>query len=173
MIIIGCDWHVRFEQIALLDTETGEVMEQRLEHENGEAQRYYAGLKEPALVGIESTGYAQWFAEMLAALGHELGVGEAAKIRCMEVRKQKPDRRDAVHLLNLLGRGDFPRVWLPSAAARDARVLLEHRHPLVEWRTRAKNGLQAIALNHGKRRGWKLWTARGKEELQKLPLTGC
>ena len=23
MIIIGCDWHVRFEQIALLDTETG------------------------------------------------------------------------------------------------------------------------------------------------------
>ncbi len=33
MIIIGCDWHVRFEQIALLDTETGEVVEQRLEHD--------------------------------------------------------------------------------------------------------------------------------------------
>jgi len=170
MIIIGCDWHVRFEQIALLDTETGEVMEQRLEHENGEAQRYYAGLKEPALVGIESTGYAQWFAEMLAELGHELVVGEAAKIRRMEVRKQKHDRRDAAHILNLLVRGDFPRIWLPSAEERDVRVLLEHRHQLVEWRTRAKNGLQAIALNHGKRRGWKLGTARGKEELKKLPL---
>jgi len=69
-----------------------------------------------------------------------------------------------------LVRGDFPRIWLPSAEERDVRVLLEHRHQLVEWRTRAKNGLQAIALNHGKRRGWKLWTARGKEELKKLPL---
>jgi len=170
MIIIGCDWHVRFQQIALLDTETGEVMEQRLEHENGEAQRFYAGLKERALVGIESTGYAQWFAEMLAELGHELVVGEAAKIRKMEVRKQKHDRRDAAHILNLLVRGDFPRIWLPSAEERDVRVLLEHRHQLVQWRTRAKNGLQAIALNHGKRRGWKLWTERGKEELKKLPL---
>ena len=170
MIIIGCDWHVRFEQIAMLDTETGGVVEQRLEHENGEAKKFYEGLKERALVGIESTGYVQWFGEMLAELGHELVVGEAAKIRKMEVRKQKHDRRDAAHLLNLLVRGDFPRIWLPSAEERDVRVLLEHRHQLVEWRTRAKNGLQAIALNHGKRRGWKLWTERGKEELKKLPL---
>ena len=172
MIIIGCDWHVRFEQIALLDTETGEVVEQRLEQENGEAQRFYEELKERALVGIESTGYAQWFAEMLAELGHELVVGEAAKIRRMEVRKQKHDRRDAAHLLNLLVRGDFPRIWLPSAAERDVRVLLEHRHQLVEWRTRAKNGLPAIALNHGKRRGWKLWTARVSIKKSSTDCTG-
>lgn len=170
MFIIGCDFHPSSEQIATLDTETGEVEPKRLEHENGEAKRFYAGLKAPALVGIESTGYAQWFAEMLAESGHELVVGEAGKIRAMEPRKQKHDRRDAEHLLNLLIRGDFPKVWLPSVAERDVRVFLEHRHQLVEWRTRAKNGLQAIALNHGKRRGWKLWTARGREELQKLPL---
>ena len=56
MIIIGCDFHTRFQQIALLDTETGEVEERRLEHANGEARAFYAGLREPALVGIESTG---------------------------------------------------------------------------------------------------------------------
>ena len=170
MIIIGCDFHTRFEQIAMVDTKTGEVEEKRLEHENGEAKRFYEGLKEPALVGIESTGYAQWFGEMLAELGHELVVGEAGKIRAKETRKQKHDRRDAEHILNLLIRGDFPKVWLPSAAERDVRVLVEHRHQLVELRTRAKNGLQAIALNHRMQRGWKLWTARGKEELKKLPL---
>ena len=170
MIIIGCDLHVRLEQIAMLDTETGEVVEKRLEHENGEAKRFYQGLKERALVGIESTGYTQWFAEMLAELGHELVVGEGAKIRKMEARKQKHDRRDAEPLLNLLVRGDFPRLGLPSAEERDVRVLVEHRHPWVQLRTRAKNGLQAIALSQGKQRGWKLWTARGKEELKKLPL---
>ena len=31
MLIIGCDLHTRIEQIAMLDTETGEVEERRLE----------------------------------------------------------------------------------------------------------------------------------------------
>jgi len=170
MIIIGCDFHSRFQQIALLDTETGVVEERRLEHESGETQKFYAGLQEPALVGIESTGCAQWFAEMRSELGHELVVGDAAKIRAKESRKQKHDRRDAEHLLNLLVKGDFPRLWLPSAAARDARVWLEHRHQLVQLRTRTLNGLQAMALNHGLCLRQKLWTKQGQAELQKLPL---
>jgi len=170
MIIIGCDLHVRCEQIAMLDTETGEVVEKRLDHESGEARKFYAGLKEPALVGIESTGYTRWFAEMLAELGHELVVGEAGKIRAKETRKQKHDRRDAEHLLNLLVRGDFPQIWLPSAEERDVRVLVEHRHQLVELRTRAQNGLQAIALSYGLRRRSRLWSKRGQEELKELPL---
>jgi transposase len=170
MLIIGCDLHTRTQQIAMLDTETGEIVARRLEHEKGEAKRFYEGLKEAALVGMESTGYALWFAAMLAELGHELVVGDAAKIRAMEPRKQKHDRRDAEHLLNLLVRGDFPRLWLPSVEERDVRVLLEHRHQLVELRTRAKNGLQAIALNYGLARRGRLWSARGQEALQKLPL---
>jgi transposase len=170
MIIIGCDFHTRSEQIAMLDTESGELVERRLDHESGEAKRFYEGLKEPALVGMESTGYAIWFAEMLAELGHELVVGDAAKIRAQESRKQKHDRRDAEHLLNLLARGDFPTIWLPSAEERDVRVWLEHRHQLVELRTRAKNGLQAVALSHGVRRRARLWSLRGREELAKIPL---
>ena len=162
MLIIGCDFHTRSQQIAMLDTETGELIEKRLEHENGVAKRFYEGLKEPALVGVETTGYALWFAQMLGELGHELVVGDAAKIRKMEARKQKHDRRDAEHLLNLLLRGDFPRVWLPSAAERDVRVLLEHRHQLVELRTRAKNGLQAMAFSYGLRRRQRLWSPRGR-----------
>ncbi len=170
MLIIGCDFHARTQQIALLDTETGELSEKRLEHENGEAKRFYEGLKEPALVGIETTGYTRWFAEMLEELGHELVVGEAGKIRAKDPRKQKHDRRDAELILELLVRGDFPRVWLPPPEERDVRVLVEHRHQLVELRTRAKNGLQAMALSSGLRRRGRLWSARGQEELQKLPL---
>ncbi len=102
----------------MLDTETGEVVERRLEHENGEARRFYAGLQEPALVGIESTGYTRWFAEMLAELGHELAVGDAAKIRAQETRKQKHDRRDAELILEFAGEGRFP----PHLAAQRRRT---------------------------------------------------
>jgi hypothetical protein len=38
MMIIGCDLHTRYQQIAMLDRETGELVERRLEHENGEAR---------------------------------------------------------------------------------------------------------------------------------------
>ena len=170
MIIIGCDFHTRMQVIAMLDTETGEVVEKRLDHESGEAKAFYEGLKEPALVGIETTGYTRWFAEMLEELGHELVVGEAAKIRAMKTRKQHHDRGDAEHILNLLMRGDFPKIWLPPAEERDVRVLIEHRHQLVELRTRAQNGLQAIALGYGLRRRGRLWSQAGLQELQKIPL---
>jgi len=170
MIIIGCDLHTRCQQIAMLDTETGEVVEKRLEHENGEARRFYQGLEPPVLVGIESTGYTLWFAEMLSELGHELVVGDAAKIRAAETRKQKHDRRDAGNILKLLAEGRFPRLWLPSVEEREVRVLLEHRHQRVQMRTRAKNGLQAIALNHGLRRRRRLWTEAGLKQLGALPV---
>jgi len=40
MMIIGCDFHPSWEQVAWLDTETGEVGEQKLVHARGEAQEF-------------------------------------------------------------------------------------------------------------------------------------
>lgn len=110
MLIIGCDYHSRFQQIALRDSDTGECQELRLEHEGQQVREFYAGLGQKALVGIESTGYALWFAELLRQRGHELVVGHAAEIRACGVRKQKTDRRDAWHLMELLAEGRFPRI---------------------------------------------------------------
>ena len=43
MIIIGVDFHPEFQQIALLNTTTGEVEEKRLAHPD-EAEKYYRAL---------------------------------------------------------------------------------------------------------------------------------
>ena len=67
MMIIGCDLHTRYQQIAMLDTETGELVERRLERENGEARAFYATLAGRRVrVGIEATGHTHWFEAMLA-----------------------------------------------------------------------------------------------------------
>lgn len=87
----------------------------RLEHDGKPVREFYAALPQQALVGIGSTGYALWFAEMLRELGHELAVGHAAEIRARAVRKQKNGRRDAGHLMELLANGTFPRLWLCPA----------------------------------------------------------
>ena len=53
MKIVGCDLHTRYQQIAMLDDETGELIECRLEHANGEAKEFYTQLTGPVRVGIE------------------------------------------------------------------------------------------------------------------------
>jgi hypothetical protein len=77
MKIVGCDLHTRYQQIAMLDQETGELIERRLEHESGEARAFYSALAAPVRVGIEATGHTRWFERMLAELGHELWIGDA------------------------------------------------------------------------------------------------
>jgi hypothetical protein len=50
MLIIGCDFHPSWQQIAWLDTETGETGEQRLVHAGGDAERFYRQLAAPTLI---------------------------------------------------------------------------------------------------------------------------
>jgi len=45
MLIIGCDYHPGFQQIALVDTETGECGERRLTHREA-AEQFYGTLQE-------------------------------------------------------------------------------------------------------------------------------
>ncbi len=169
MLIIGCDFHPGFEQIAMLDKETGEVRSLRLQHPE-EAREFYGSLQESALVGMESCGHSQWFERMLAELGHQLWIGDAAQIRASVVRAQKTDERDAEHLLKLLVEGRFPKLWVPTVEERDIRQLLVHRHKLVRMRTQVKNQLQSLALNQGMQKKRQLWTRAGREQLEKLEL---
>jgi len=170
MLIIGCDFHPGFQQVAIFDNRTGEVQEKRLQH-RGEAEQFYRSLSgQPVLVGMEACGHYPWFERLLAECGHQLWLGDAAQVRASVVRKQKTDRRDAEHLLTLLRQDRFPRIWVPSLEVRDVRQLLVHRHKQVQARTRTKNQLQAMALSCGVQKKRKLWTKAGREELEKLEL---
>jgi transposase len=107
---------------------------------------------------------------MATTAGHEVWIGDAAKIRASEVRQQKTDRRDAALLLKLLREGRFPRIWTPSGTEKDLRQLLIHRHKLVRIRVQVKNELQHLAMNQGVTRAGKLWSKRGEQVLRELPL---
>ena len=170
MKIVGCDLHTRYQQIAMLDTETGELIERRLEHANGEARAFYAGLRGPVRVGIEATGHTRWFERLLTELGHELWIGDVAKIRAAMVRKQKTDARDAAHILQLLVEERFPRIWRPTMAERDLRQLVWHRQKLVWMRNAIGNQLHALAMGEGLCRKKQLFTKKGRAELQGLEL---
>jgi transposase len=165
MLIIGCDYHPGVQQIAFMDTETGEFGERRLEHGEGEAEKFYRDLQQAGIsvrVGMEATGHARWFERLLEELHFELWIGDPLEIRATRVRKQKTDRHDAQLLLKLLLEDRFPRIWVASWENRDLRQLLWHRHRLVQMRTRIMNQLQAVALNEGVRQKKRLWGQAGR-----------
>src|SRR6266513_3894321 len=172
MIIIGVDFHPEFQQIASVDTDTGEFQEKRLTHRE-EAEKIYRALAcagQKVRVGMEASGHALWFERLLAELQIELLIGDAAEIRTKRVRKQKTDRQDAQLILSLLLEDRFPRIWVPSWENRDLRQLLWHRHRMVQARTRIMNQLQAVALNEGLRCKKRLWRDSGREQLESFLL---
>ena len=173
MIIIGVDYHPSDQYLALADTETGEYSERRLNHSAGEVEKFYRELAAAGVsvrVGMEATGYSRWFERLLAELGIEVWIGDAAEIKPKRVRKQKTDRNDAQLLLKLLLDNNFPSIWVPDPENRDLRQLLWHRHRLVQMRTRIMNQLQALAMNEGQRRKKKLWSEAGRAQLEALRL---
>ena len=172
MLIIGCDYHPSFQQIAFVDTDTGELQERRLEH-RAEAEKFYRELAAEGVkvrMGMEASGQARWFERLLGELKFELWIGDATEIARKRERKQKTDRQDAQHILRLMLKDDFPQIWVPSWENRDLRQLLWHRHRMVQARTRIMNQLQAVAPNEGIRCNKRLWREKGREQLESFRL---
>ena len=159
MVLIGSDFHPSWQQVSWLNQETGETGDVKLVHEAGAAEKFYRQFPAGTRIGMEATGNCQCFLESLAKLGHEVWIGDAAKIRASDARQQKHDKRDARLLLQLLAENRFPRIWL-----------LIHRHKLVRIRAQVKNGLQHLAMNQGLQKKKQLWSADGQQALRALPL---
>jgi transposase len=111
MMIIGCDFHPSFQQIAYVEQETGEYEERRLNHRE-EAAAFYRSLAGRAVrIGMEATGNDRWFHKLMSELGYELLVGDAGAIHASAPREQRTDKRDARHIFKLLMENRFPAIW--------------------------------------------------------------
>ena len=171
-VYCGVDFHTRQQLIMWCDTRDGEIKEERLFHDSlDNVRKFYSQFTGEVLVGIKACGYSEWFERMLEELGHEVWVGDATKIQRRARSRQKTDRRDAELLLDLLLKGEFPRINRLSFESLEVLRRLRYRHRLVQMRTRMRNSLQAIALGSGVVLRSKLRTKRGREKLNDLPLS--
>ena len=169
-VYVGVDFHVKTQTLCWLDTTDGEIHQHTLDHQREDVAAFYRQWATSVTVGVEASGYAQWFHHWVELAGHRLLVGDAHAIRQFARRRQKNDRRDAQLLLDLLIHGDFPAVHVPPPASRVGLDLLHHRQRLVRMRTLLKNSLPAVALNHRLARGPSLFTSRGRTAFDALPL---
>lgn len=171
-VYIGVDFHARQQTISYLTTKEGEIRRLQLDHgQPHEVRSFYQQFAgEQVVVGFESSGYAAWFEELLEELGHEIWIGHATAIRLFARRRQKNDRRDADLILDLLMRGDFPRIHRYSAESREVLQQLRYRQRLVKMRTMVVNSLLFMASSRGLSLRTQLKSRGGLERLQQLAL---
>lgn len=171
-IYCGVDFHARTQTLSYCDTHNGEITSTVLDHsKKDDVRAFYSQFKGDVIIGLEASGYSPWFEHLIEGLGHTLWLGDAAEIRRLARRRQKNDRRDADLILDLLVRGDFPRLHRPSPMSQEVLAQLRYRRRLVKIRTIVKNNLQAIAIRAGLAVKAELFTRSGKEMLNSLQLT--
>lgn len=169
-IYIGVDLHARVQTVCYCDTQ-GEMHTRDLNHAKDDVRGFYAQFQGEVIVGIEASGYSVWFEELMAKLGHQVWLGNAAAIRRQAPRRQKNDHRDAELILDLLMGDRFPRIHRPSAESQEVLRVLRYRHRLVRMRTMVRNSLQALAINAGVALRARLMTKGGRERLRATPMS--
>ena len=167
----GVDFHARQQTVAYCDSQDGEIKLIKLIHDDRESlHRFYTQFQPPVVVGLEAGGYSDWFERFLEDLGIEPWFGNPTEIRRRARSRQKNDRRDAELLLDLLLKGEFPRVYRQHPDSRAVLARLRYRHKLVQLRTKATNSLHALAIREGLTLGSRLLSKQGRLRLMALPL---
>src|SRR5207302_2595508 len=170
MRIIGVDFHVRQQTIAMFDTETKELVKKTLKHEGEQVREFYSALPRPVQVGIEATGSMYWFLDLLEELRIDRQVGHPAQ----SARPSHASRSSmgAMRCCSCTSRSKTAshRFGCPRENCEICTCCCGTAISGWRMRTRVQNALQAIAVSHGLRRGPSLWSQTGQHAIASLPL---
>jgi transposase len=169
-VYFGVDFHARVQTVAYCNQEDGEIHLREFEHFKDDIRSFYSQFSGNKVVGLEASGYSDWFERMLQEVGCQVWLGHATDIRLCARRRQKNDRRDAELILDLMVKGEFPRLPRRSFQSQEVLNQLRFRHRLVKMRTMVKNNLQAIAIKNGLSKRSQLLTRQGRQMLMELEM---
>ena len=143
--VVGVDTAKRVFQLYWVDMETGEVRELRL----GRAKflEHFAN-RAPCVVAMEACGGAQHWARRLQALGHEVRLLPAQKVRPF-VGGNKSDAADARAIWTAAQQPGIRTVAIKSEEQQAILALHRMRQQLVKFRTAQINGLRGLLAEYG------------------------
>ena len=153
MITAGIDLGDRYSYLCLLDTESGEVIEEGRLRTTPEAFERRFGSESPRRIAIEAGTHSPWTSRLLEGCGHEVMVANARKIRLIYAEGRKTDRLDAEKLA-LLARLD-PKLLAPiehrGECSQAHLALIRSREALVRTRARLINHIRFVVKPFGYR----------------------
>lgn len=151
--VVGLDVGDRHSHLAVIDRETGEILERsRVRTTQIALRSRFAGVA-PIRIALEVGSHSPWISRLLIELGHEVIVANARKLRLIYENRNKDDQIDAEYLARL-ARVD-PKLLAPvqhgSAQAQADLAVVRARQILVRTRTRLILHCQGVAKSYGLR----------------------
>jgi len=141
-VTAGLDLGDKYTYLCLLDTESGEVLEEGRLRTTPEALRQRFEGCQPMRIAIEVGTHSPWVSRLLEECGHQVLVANARKLRLIHQNKHKTDKIDAQNLARL-ARVD-PKLLAPLKHREEntqahLALLRSRREALVEARTQLVN----------------------------------
>src|SRR6059036_3523116 len=137
MFYAAIDIHKHAFQAAVLDLESGEVVEQRFAADRESLARWAEPWRgRVSAVAIEATTGWRWVARELQACGFDVRLVDPGQAKALQGRKRraKTDRLDARWLALLLAKQMLPEAWLPPVEIQELRDRTRLRKALVDDR---------------------------------------
>jgi transposase len=150
----GLDLGDKYSYLCLIDTRSGEVIEEgRLRTTSEALRRRFASERPPMRIAIETGTHSPWVSRLLEELGHEVLVANARKTRLIYANKRKTDEVDAENLARL-ARVD-PKLLYPlkhrGEESQAHMALIRSREALVGTRTQLVNHVRGTVKSFGAR----------------------
>ena len=149
----GLDLGVKYSHLCLIDTESGEVVEEGRLRTTPEVLRRRFASERPMRIAIEAGTHSPWATRVLEECGHEVLVANARKLKLIYSNKRKTDKVDAENLARL-ARVD-PKLLYPlkhrSEDSQAHMALIRSREALVSCRTQLVNHVRGAVKSFGGR----------------------
>ena len=149
----GIDLGDRYSYLCLLDTESGEVIEEGRLRTTPEAFGRRFGSERSMRIAMEAGTHSPWTSRLLERCGHEVLVANARKTRLIYAESRKTDRIDAEKLARL-ARLD-PKLLAPiehrGESSQAHLALIRSREALVRTRARLINHVRFVVKPFGHR----------------------
>src|SRR3954452_20250814 len=97
-VTVGLDLGDRYSHLCLIDTHSGEVIEESRLATSPEAFERRFSASEPIRVAMEASTHSPWVSRLLESCGHEVLVTNARKVRLIYGEARKSDTLDAENL---------------------------------------------------------------------------
>src|ERR671911_449509 len=153
-VTAGLDLGDKYSYLCLIDTQSGEVIEEgRLRTTPETFRRRFASEQPPMRIAIEAGTHSPWASRVLEECGHEVLVADARKLRLIYANKQKTDEIDAENLARL-ARLDPKLLYPLKHRGEDAQAhmaIIRSRQALVSCRTQLVNHVRGAVKSFGAR----------------------
>jgi transposase len=154
LMTAGLDLGDKYSYLCLIDTQSGEVMEESRLRTTPEAlKRRFSSERSPMRVAIEAGTHSPWVSRVLEECGHEVLVANPRKIRLIYTNKRKTDEIDAENLARL-ARLDPKLLYPLKHRTEDSQAhmaIIRSREALVSCRTQLVNHVRGAVKSFGAR----------------------